>query len=137
DIVWDTPASGEFETEQLGWSAFTGQSFEELRGLGWMNAIHPDDQMETTRLWALALANRAVYEVEHRVLACDHTWRNMLARAVPPSLLGGWGALAVDWRSHGHHRAQKAEARINYLNRVYAVLSGINLLIVRARERKN
>jgi hypothetical protein len=23
-IVWNTPASGEFETEQPGWSAFTG-----------------------------------------------------------------------------------------------------------------
>ncbi|MBK6511939.1 MAG: hypothetical protein IPG06_22565 [Haliea sp.] len=32
---------------------------------------------------------------------------------------------------------KKAETRINYLNRVYAVLSGINLLIVRANERKN
>jgi two-component system, sensor histidine kinase and response regulator len=27
-IVWNTPASGEFEAEQPGWSAFTGQSFE-------------------------------------------------------------------------------------------------------------
>jgi PAS domain S-box-containing protein len=112
DIVWDTPASGEFETEQLGWSAFTGQSFEELRGLGWMNAIHPDDQMETTRLWALALANRAVYEVEHRVLARDHTWRNMLARAVP--IFSEDGEL---WQWIGVHmditERKKAETRIN------------------------
>jgi PAS domain S-box-containing protein len=33
-IVWDTPASGEFETEQPGWGAFTGQSFDQLKGWG-------------------------------------------------------------------------------------------------------
>ena len=31
-IVWNTPASGEFEVEQPRWSDFTGQDFEQLRG---------------------------------------------------------------------------------------------------------
>ena len=33
-IVWNTPASGEFEADQPGWSDFTGQSFEQLSGMG-------------------------------------------------------------------------------------------------------
>ncbi len=46
-IVWTTPASGEFTVDQPSWTAFTGQSFEDLRGWGWLNAVHPDDQAET------------------------------------------------------------------------------------------
>ena len=41
-IVWGTPASGEFETEQPGWTAFTGQKFEELKGWGWLKAVHAE-----------------------------------------------------------------------------------------------
>ena len=82
-MVWDTPASGEFEVEQPGWTAFTGQSFEELRGRGWLNVIHPDDQAETKRLWSAACSARSPYEIEHRILARDGTYHDMTGRAVP------------------------------------------------------
>jgi PAS domain S-box-containing protein len=82
-IVWDTPASGEFTTEQPGWTAFTGQSFEELRGKGWLDAIHPEDQTETYQVWSKAVANRTVYQVEHRLRARDKSYHDMMVRAVP------------------------------------------------------
>ena len=82
-IVWDTPPSGEFLTEQPGWSGFTGQSFEELAGWGWMNAIHPDDRAATKQVWSTAIANRSIYEVEHRLRARDQTYHDMSVRAVP------------------------------------------------------
>ena len=82
-IVWDTPASGEFETEQPSWAAFTGQSFDEYRGWGWLNTIHPDDQAHTARTWSAAVANRDIYEVEHRLRARDRTYRHMMVRGVP------------------------------------------------------
>ena len=82
-IVWNTPASGEFESEQPAWSAFTGQSFEQLRGCGWLDAIHPDDRSHTERRWLAAVADRTTYEVEHRVLRHDGQYLHMLARAVP------------------------------------------------------
>jgi len=82
-IVWDTPASGEFEVEQPGWTAFTGQSFEQLQGWGWLNAIHPDDRPQTARIWAEAVANRTTYKVEHRLRRRDQSYRDMLVRAVP------------------------------------------------------
>jgi two-component system cell cycle sensor histidine kinase/response regulator CckA len=82
-MVWETPASGQFETEQPGWTAFTGQSFEEHQGWGWLNAVHPDDQAETKRVWSAAFASRSTYKVEHRLMARDHTYHNMMVRAVP------------------------------------------------------
>jgi two-component system sensor histidine kinase/response regulator len=90
-IVWHTPASGEFEAEQPGWSAFTGQSFRELRGWGWLNAVHPDDQPQTTRVWTAAVATRSIYQVEHRLRRHDGEYHHMLVRAVP--ILGDDGSI--------------------------------------------
>jgi PAS domain-containing protein len=57
-IVWDTPASGRFETERPVWSAFTGQTFDELKGWGWLDAVHPDDRAPTAGAWARAVETR-------------------------------------------------------------------------------
>ncbi|WP_435011571.1 response regulator [Tundrisphaera lichenicola] len=82
-IVWNTPASGEFESEQQGWSDFTGQSFDELRGWGWLDAIHPEDRAETVRVWSKTVANRSTYRVEHRIRRADGEYRHMMVRAIP------------------------------------------------------
>jgi PAS domain S-box-containing protein len=83
DIIWNTPASGEFEWPQPRWSAFTGQSFEALRGLGWLEAIHPEDRAATAEAWDRALANRTRYETEHRMRRHDGEWRHMQGFGVP------------------------------------------------------
>ncbi len=82
-IVWDSPASGEFDTEQPKWTAFTGQTVEQHRGWGWVNAIHPDDREQSARAWATALRERSEYKIEHRVRRADGVYRRMFARAVP------------------------------------------------------
>ena len=48
DVPWTTDASGAFVGPQPAWQAYTGQTWEEYRGLGWMNAIHPDDRERIT-----------------------------------------------------------------------------------------
>jgi PAS domain S-box-containing protein len=82
-IVWHTPASGEFESEQPGWSAYTGQTWDELKGWGWLEAVHPADRPHTAKAWSAAVAARSVYQVEHRLRRADGEYRHMLARAVP------------------------------------------------------
>ena len=88
-IVWTTPASGDFESEQPGWSAFTGQTFDQLKGLGWLDAVHPDDQANTAKVWSAAVAARSLYQVEHRLRRHDGEYRHMLVRAVPILARGG------------------------------------------------
>lgn len=93
-IVWSTPASGYFETPQPEWSAFTGQSWEELRGAGWLNAIHPEDQAHTHAVWTNAVRDRTLYKVEHRLRRHDGVYRHMQVRGVP--LLSDDGNI-VEW----------------------------------------
>ncbi|WNG51736.1 PAS domain-containing protein [Archangium minus] len=83
DIIWATPPSGEFVEELPGWSAFTGQTREELLGWGWLDAVHPEDRERTVRAWEEALSTHTPFQLEHRLRSLDGTYRHMLARAVP------------------------------------------------------
>jgi len=82
-IVWDTTATGEVIAELTGWSAFTGQTYDELKGWGWLNHVHPDDREHTATIWSDALANCTLYQVEHRLLRHDGEYRYMRVRGVP------------------------------------------------------
>lgn len=82
-IVWSTPPSGRFESEQPSWSEFTGQSFEELAGWGWLDVVHPDDREETDRIWSEAVRGCGIYVIEHRIRRRDGVYRDMCGRAVP------------------------------------------------------
>src|SRR4051794_4535920 len=82
-FAWSTPPVGEFTEPQPEWTAFTGQSFEELRGDGWIDAIHPNDRARTLSAWRRARAEGAPFVVEHRVRRSDGEYRWMQARALP------------------------------------------------------
>ena len=109
-MVWNRSATGEFEIEQPGWSAFTGQSFERAPRLG----CGSTPSIRTTapapgEAWFQAIAQRTRYEVEHRVRRHDGEYRYMVARAVPlPDGAGGvreWAGLHIDI----HERTQATE----------------------------
>ncbi|MBE9187206.1 PAS domain S-box protein [Microcoleus sp. LEGE 07076] len=82
-IVWDMKTAGEFVTEQTGWSAFTGSTYDQIKGWGWIDNIHPDDREYTARMWSEAVADRSLFAIQHRLLRHDGEYRYMSARAVP------------------------------------------------------
>lgn len=82
-IVWSTPGTGQFDAEQPGWSEFTGQLFESIKGAGWLNAVHPDDREQTAASWNEAIASGKMYQTEHRLRRADGQFRHMSVRAVP------------------------------------------------------
>ena len=80
-IVWTTPPTGGFDTEQPGWTAFTGQTTEALRGRGWLDAVEPEDRPATVAAWREAVAAGGLFRSEHRLRRADGEWRWMAARA--------------------------------------------------------
>jgi two-component system, NtrC family, sensor kinase len=82
-IVWVTEAEGRFVAPQVAWTSFTGQHFEDSRGWGWLDAIHPDDRLRTAEAWFAVIAEPTVYEVEHRLRRWDGKYCYMSVRAVP------------------------------------------------------
>jgi PAS domain S-box-containing protein len=83
EIVWNTQADGIITTPQPDWGAFTGQSFDEYKGLGWLNAIYPEDQEYTTIAWSQAVRERKLYAIEHRLRRSDGAYRYMRVRGIP------------------------------------------------------
>ncbi|MEG3900082.1 MULTISPECIES: PAS domain S-box protein [unclassified Microcoleus] len=83
-IIWICNADGEMAIEQPTWSAFTGQTFDDYKGGGGINAIHPDDRSSMVTAWSTAVANRSsLYEVEFRMRRYDGEYRYMSCRGVP------------------------------------------------------
>ena len=83
DIIWTNNPEGEMEGEQRAWGAFTGQRPEEYRGFGWSKAVHPEDAQPTIDAWNLAVAEKRLFEFEHRLRRHDGAWRLCTIRAVP------------------------------------------------------
>src|SRR3954451_14834958 len=82
-LVFRSTSSGERIWGSPQWIAYTGQSEAESVGLGWLNAVHPDDRAATMAAWAEAEA-RGLFSVEHRTFhAADGTWRWFQSRATP------------------------------------------------------
>ncbi|MDB4969447.1 MAG: hybrid sensor histidine kinase/response regulator [Myxococcales bacterium] len=83
-VVWTTDADGRFVVAQPSWQAYTGQSWEQYRDVGWIEAVHPDDRERVSAAWAKAQATRTLYEAEARLWhAPSGQHRYFVARAVP------------------------------------------------------
>jgi len=82
-IIWIANAEGLMAIEQPTWSAFTGQTFDNYKGWGWLDTIHSDDRAIVASSWSAAIGNRAPYEGEFRMRRLDGEYRYMSCRAVP------------------------------------------------------
>lgn len=82
-VVWTTTPSGEIDGDLPEWRALTGQSLEEIQGLGWLNAIHPDDRQHVSEVWDEAIRTSTIYNTEYRVRRHDGSYSYFAARGVP------------------------------------------------------
>jgi PAS domain S-box-containing protein len=99
----------------------------------WVEAIHPDDRDRVSRMYGEQQASGR-FDSEYRIVRPDGAVRWVHARTFPILDQSGnpyrSAGVAEDTTEH-----KEAEDKIRRLNRVYAVLSRINALIVRVRDR--
>jgi PAS domain S-box-containing protein len=94
-LVFTTFADGGRTWPSPQWIDFTGQSFDDSLGQGWLEAIHPDDRELTRAAWGEAIA-AGEYCVEHRVwreVDREYRWHQTRARPLsghtePPEWIG-------------------------------------------------
>jgi PAS domain S-box-containing protein len=82
-IVWTNTPDGRVREDSPTWRAFTGQTYDEWKELGWLDALHPDDRALTGRLWSHCVATRTVYETEYRLRRNDGSYRWTAVKGVP------------------------------------------------------
>jgi len=82
-ILWTMDVQGQAVEDSRSWRVFTGQSFEELKGLGWLSAYHPDDRKRIQTDWQRAIAGKTRFEAQYRLRRHDGQWRWTQVRATP------------------------------------------------------
>jgi PAS domain S-box-containing protein len=100
-LAWSSDPLGRFIEPQPAWSAYCGQTWEELRDYGWAQALHPDDR---ERLIAEILTGSE--DVKPHVFrgrmwhAASKSYRRCMVRAVPMKNQAGqvqeWVGVLVD-----------------------------------------
>jgi PAS domain S-box-containing protein len=93
-LVFLTRPDGNRTWPSPQWIAFTGLSFDASLGLGWLEAIHPDDREATQSAWQEA-RSKGEYYIEHRVRRetdGEYLWHQ--TRAKP---LEGESGASSDW----------------------------------------
>ncbi|MDO9106305.1 MAG: EAL domain-containing protein [Methylovulum sp.] len=112
-----------------------GRSCESLyqNPQSWLEAVHPDDQASTNKTyWKALVAGEA--DFQFRIVRQDGSIRWIEMKSYPVRDNNG-SLVRIAGLAKDITERKAAEARIAYLNRVYAMLSSINMLIVRVHDR--
>jgi PAS domain S-box-containing protein len=82
EVVWVADAKGRIKASPT-WCGFTGQSPEEMVGMGWLDVLHPDEREQVLQAWEQAIAKLSPLKSEHRVRCKDGDYRHCILHGVP------------------------------------------------------
>ena len=80
--VWTADSLGNINYFNDKWLEYTNKSFEELRDWGWGNIIHPDELEVNQKIWEHSLETGEDFNIEHRYLRFDGTYRWHLSQTI-------------------------------------------------------
>ena len=112
-LVWRSSDRGYWTWASPQWEQFTGQDQAAAVGLGWLDAIHPDDRAATLSAWAQA-GEGEVMVVEHRVrhaAAGDYVWHSTRSRPLrdPQGRIVEWLGTTTDIQQFKELQARQRE----------------------------
>jgi PAS domain S-box-containing protein len=132
-VVWTTDANGAFADEQPSWQRFTGQTPQQYRDRGWLQALHPEDRSRVRDAWRLALLECSTFEIGFRVFSATHRdYRRVAARAVPVLDENGRAREWIGTLSDVTAEREAVEALRARANELRAVIDGSTAGIIEA-----
>ena len=82
-MIWVTEPDGSCTYLSASWYAFTGQTPESGMGMGWVNAVHPDEQKMANDAFVAANEIAGTFRVEYRLRGKDGEYRWFIDAATP------------------------------------------------------
>jgi len=125
EMLWGAKPNGSVDYCNTRVLDYTGLSPEEIKGVGWMKTVHPEDAENVAREWTHSVESGDPFYFEFRGLrASDGKYRWCVSRALPLRSSHGdilrWHGTVVDF--HDRRQAQEdlrnAQAEIAHMNRV-------------------
>ena len=122
-LVWTTAADGQI-VDMPEWRTYTGQSIEQVKDWGWLDALHPDDRAATAAVWQKAVDTRSLYETEYRIRRADgvYVWHQARGVAIVESngSVREWVGICldVDLRKRAEEQQIEAEKALRSLNEI-------------------
>jgi PAS domain S-box-containing protein len=109
-MLWSAEEDGTLSYCNQRTLDYTGLSAEEVRGSGWLTAVHPDDVEKATRVWLDAVLSGDAFQCEFRFRRAEEGYRWCISNAVP---LRGLNKKVVRWFGtivdlHAWREAQEA-----------------------------
>ncbi len=82
-MIWKVGVDGLCNYVNIPWLDFTGLTFEESLGYGWIEAFHPEDRGRLTEDYKLATENRESYSFKLRIRNREGEYRWVLGQSNP------------------------------------------------------
>ncbi|HAV63544.1 MAG TPA: hypothetical protein DCY13_14405, partial [Verrucomicrobiales bacterium] len=82
-LVWTASPEGSLLGPVSPWERYTGRRWEELRGDGWMVALHPGEAAEVRGAWERSIRAGGFFELDCRLRRHDGEHRHFVLRGVP------------------------------------------------------
>lgn len=82
-IIWITDTDGQSVFLNKKWYSYTGQDFEEAKGMGWLNATHPDDRKKAEFAFLDGHNQKKPYSISFRLRNKEGGYRWVLDKASP------------------------------------------------------
>ena len=88
-MLWVTEPGGSCSFLSQGWYEFTDQGEDEGLGLGWLDAVHPDDREAAGKHFLFANERNEAFSMEYRLRRADGVYRWIIDRGRPRFSPGG------------------------------------------------
>jgi len=82
-MVWLTDPDGACTFLSQSWYDFTGQTAATGLGVGWLDALHPDDRAAAEAMWLSAGSRRVAFRLDYRIRRADGVYRWAIDSGVP------------------------------------------------------
>ena len=83
NLIWRSGLDTKCYYFNKTWLDFTGRTFEQEYGDGWVEGVHPDDLDRCVRIYLDNFNQRTPFEMEYRLRRHDGEWRWINDRGVP------------------------------------------------------
>lgn len=82
-MIWIAGLSGQCDFVNKAWLTFTGRSFDQEIGVGWIQGIHPDYRTRHSAAWISAFKERKPFQFEYPSRRADGEYRWLLNIGAP------------------------------------------------------